>query len=305
MEDITQINKILKTIEQVINDKKESRIIIFPYGEGGQLVKRILNTCYGITEAFIIDNYYSKYNNSIKPIEYLEHINQYEYAVLYTCNNIKNSFLLQMLKKYISDNAIYSVFDTEIEVPKFTKCGKYSYGPLCNHYLVESVGAFSSFATYTNVVENHAIDYISTHPFIYYNPNINLPLQYGDYKTYEDYYKYDWFFPGITPRGTVKKMKRIHIGNDVWLGHGVLITNGSDIGNGVIAGAGSIITKPVPDYAVVVGVPARIIRYRYNLEQIKALNEIQWWNWSDEKIRTCYSDFFDDINIFIEKHIND
>ncbi len=86
---------------------------------------------------------------------------------------------------------------------------------------------------------------------------------------------------------------------------GVLITNGSDIGNGVIAGAGSIITKPVPDYAVVVGVPARIIRYRYNQEQIKALNEIQWWNWSDEKIRACYSDFFDDINTFIEKHIND
>lgn len=88
------------------------------------------------------------------------------------------------------------------------------------------------------------------------------------------------------------------------MGHGVLIANGSDIGNGVIAGAGSIITKPVPDYAVVVGVPARIIRYRYNQEQIKALNEIQWWNWSDEKIRNCYSDFFDDIDTFIKKHIN-
>lgn len=52
----------------------------------------------------------------------------------------------------------------------------------------------------------------------------------------------------------------------MWLGQNVLITNGSNIGNGVIAGAGTIITKDVPEYAVVVGVPARIIRYRYTPE---------------------------------------
>lgn len=71
----------------------------------------------------------------------------------------------------------------------------------------------------------------------------------------------------------------------------IIITNASNIGNGVIAGAGTVITKDVPDYAVVGGVPARIIKYRYNPEQIRKLNEIAWWDWLDEKIIACYDDF--------------
>lgn len=62
----------------------------------------------------------------------------------------------------------------------------------------------------------------------------------------------------------------------MWLGRNVLITNGANIGNGVIAGAGSIITKDVPDYAVVVGAPAKIIRYRATKENIEIMNEIAW-----------------------------
>ena len=97
-------------------------------------------------------------------------------------------------------------------------------------------------------------------------------------------------------------MKKILIGNDVWLGRNVLITNGSNIGNGVIAGAGAVITKDVPDYAVVVGVPARIIRYRYEPDEIAALNRIAWWDWPDEKIRKNYNDFYLDIKEFIKKY---
>ena len=101
-----------------------------------------------------------------------------------------------------------------------------------------------------------------------------------------------------------KGLSRIKIGNDVWLGRNVIITNGANIGNGVIAGAGAIITKDVPDYAVVLGVPARIVRYRYTKEQIEKLNKIAWWNWSDEVIRKRYNDFFIKIDEFIEKYEN-
>jgi len=83
----------------------------------------------------------------------------------------------------------------------------------------------------------------------------------------------------------------------------VIVTNGSNIGNGVIAGAGAVITKDVPDYAVVAGVPARVIRYRYNPEQIKALNKIAWWDWSDDEIRERFDDFYLPIDDFIKKYL--
>lgn len=81
----------------------------------------------------------------------------------------------------------------------------------------------------------------------------------------------------------------------------MIITNGANIGNGVIAGANAVITKDVPDYAVV-GCPARIIRYRYEKHQIEALNRITWWDWRDDEIRDRYDDFFLPIEDFIEKY---
>lgn len=181
---------------------------------------------------------------------------------------------------------------------KFTECGKYSYGPLCDHWLVKSVGAFCSFAIGSDVVENHPVDYLSTHPFIYADSNINSVLL----GKYEEMKRARWYVPGIKPKGIVKTLKRIEIGNDVWLGRNVIITNGANIGNGVIAGAGAVITKDVPDYAVVGGVPAQIIRYRYSEDQIEKLNKIAWWNWSDNQLKERYSDFFIGAEDFIDKY---
>ena len=57
------------------------------------------------------------------------------------------------------------------------------------------------------------------------------------------------------------------------------------IGNGAIISAGSIVTKDVPDYAIVGGVPAKIIKYRFSKEEIEILNDIKWWEWPNEKIK--------------------
>ena len=178
-----------------------------------------------------------------------------------------------------------------------TLCGKYSYGPLCDHRYVESVGSFTSIAYGCCVVGNHAVDMLSTHDFL--TAGCDDPA--GE-QNYERFKGKPWYFEGITPHGKPTKRKKVKIGNDVWLGRNVLITNGADIGNGVIAGAGAVITKDVPDYAIVAGVPARIIRYRYSKRQIEALNQIQWWNWPDEKIRDNYEDFYLDVDEFIKKY---
>lgn len=71
----------------------------------------------------------------------------------------------------------------------------------------------------------------------------------------------------------------LEIKNDVWIGQGVTILPGcKKIGNGAIVGAGSVVTHDVPPYAIVAGNPARVLRYRFDEENIKKLEATQWWN---------------------------
>lgn len=77
----------------------------------------------------------------------------------------------------------------------------------------------------------------------------------------------------------------VTIGNDVWIGANVVILQGVHIGDGAIIAAGAVVTKDVDDYAIVGGVPAKLIRYRFSERQIKAFKEIQWWNWNMDKIQ--------------------
>lgn len=79
--------------------------------------------------------------------------------------------------------------------------------------------------------------------------------------------------------------KRTTIGHDVWIGSNAIILGGVTIGNGAVIGAGAIVTKDVPAYAIVIGVPARIIRYRFDETIIKNITKSGWYNWSDNQIK--------------------
>jgi virginiamycin A acetyltransferase len=75
------------------------------------------------------------------------------------------------------------------------------------------------------------------------------------------------------------------IGNDVWFASNVIVLRDVKIGNGAVIGAGAIVTKNVEPYSIVVGVPAKVVKKRFDDKTIAALQEIQWWNWSIETIR--------------------
>ena len=77
----------------------------------------------------------------------------------------------------------------------------------------------------------------------------------------------------------------VTIGHDVWVGARAMILSGVTIGNGAVIGAGALIAKDVPPYAVVVGNPAKEVKKRFSDDQIAALQDIEWWNWTDAKIR--------------------
>lgn len=77
------------------------------------------------------------------------------------------------------------------------------------------------------------------------------------------------------------------IGHDVWFGHGALVLPGARIGNGVIVGAGAVVGGSVPDYAVVTGNPAQVLRMRFSPDEIAQLNALAWWDWPADRIEAA------------------
>ncbi len=83
----------------------------------------------------------------------------------------------------------------------------------------------------------------------------------------------------------------IIIGNDVWIGDGAVIMNGITIGNGAIIAARAVVTKDVKAYSIVGGIPAKIIKMRFDENIINKLQEIRWWDWDEEKLEKNFKKF--------------
>ncbi|MDD9730416.1 antibiotic acetyltransferase [Mameliella sp. AT18] len=105
---------------------------------------------------------------------------------------------------------------------------------------------------------NHATDGLTTFPFAVFDPSTMLGYQPDS-------------------RDTV-------IGHDVWLGYGARVLPGARIGNGVIVGAGAVVRGTVPDYAVVTGNPAQVVKMRFAPQEIETLNALAWWDWPPELV---------------------
>ena len=96
------------------------------------------------------------------------------------------------------------------------------------------------------------------------------------------------------------------IGNDVWIAAGAHVLRGVKVSDGAVIAANAVVTKDVPPYAIVAGVPAKIVKYRFSDDQIKSLLDIKWWDFSEEqliKARQFFNGDLDDETIEQLKHI--
>lgn len=152
--------------------------------------------------------------------------------------------------------------------------GKHTYIQKKSTVFNARIGNFCSIATQVSIGPGkHYMNGVSLHP-VFYLKDTPLIRTFAAANAYEA--------SAVT-----------HIGHDVWIGERAVILDGVTIGNGAIVAAGAVVNRDVPPYAIVGGVPARVIRMRFPEEIITGLEQIKWWEWPDDKLMQQHPTFKD------------
>lgn len=161
--------------------------------------------------------------------------------------------------------------------------GDYSYTAGDVDIMYTDVGKFCSIASHVRInPSNHPMNRVTQHHCTYRCEQFG----FGP----DDQTIFDW-----------RKADRCQIGHDVWIGHAAIIMPGVNVGTGAVIGSGAVVTKDVGNYEIAVGVPARVIRKRFDEETIARLLAIAWWNWDRDKLEKHFQDLYD-LPSFLEKH---
>jgi acetyltransferase-like isoleucine patch superfamily enzyme len=164
-----------------------------------------------------------------------------------------------------------SKFDKTTRICHFVKSinstfGAYTYVAPKTQVLDAKIGKFCSIASDCKIgLASHSLNFISTSPIFTSKNNAT---------------KYSW-----VNKNSFNEIDRVSIGNDVWIGIGAKIMGGITIGNGAVIGAGAIVTKDVPSYSIVGGIPAKILKYRFNEDVITFLSDINWWDLPTKELK--------------------
>ncbi len=169
---------------------------------------------------------------------------------------------------------------------EYASLGDYSYlGENCE-IADASIGRFTAIANCVRIgPPNHPMDRPSQHRFTY------CP-EYYDGGAVRD----RAFFES-------RRGARVTVGNDVWIGHGALLLPEITVGDGAVIAAGAVVSRDVPPYSIVGGVPARRIRDRFPPHVVESLSRIEWWLWPDDAIFNKLAGFqTNDIEAFCREH---
>ncbi len=152
--------------------------------------------------------------------------------------------------------------------------GDYSYVVNDSNIIYTTIGKFCSIAAHTRINPgNHPMQRASQAHFTY-----RASAYFEDAQDEAAFF--DW-----------RRSTPVTIGHDVWIGHGAIVLAGRSIGTGAVVAGGAVVTKDVPDYTIVAGNPARIIRRRFPEEITERLKALAWWDWEHAALRTALDDF--------------
>ncbi|SCY09140.1 Acetyltransferase (isoleucine patch superfamily) [Lachnospiraceae bacterium XBB2008] len=286
-----------EAVEEIKRNSTGKKIWIWGAGGGGRIVEYVMNNNGIPVEGFIdsqksgdylgypvLDTSILDHDQIYVVISIMRYDEDIEYCLAKCGYTHKDCY-------YISKNMFAIPEDREY---KGCRVGRYTYGYqylIEPFYLVKSIGRFTSINASARTFNNHATDLVMTSPFIdspefgpidLYFRNKELNIKYG---------KYDNNVGAEESR--LRKNAPIIIGNDVWIGGNAIILPGINIGDGAIVAAGAVVTKDVEPYSIVGGVPAKVIKYRFDSETITALLKIKWWDWPLDKIIDNIELFYD------------
>lgn len=200
--------------------------------------------------------------------KHFKHFILFIYHWLYNRNKVRFHYSSTISKK--------SVFEGKNLVgPHSFFYGSLGYGSYIGKWnnISAIIGRFSSFGpnvTYINGQHTYKKPYATTSPHFYSATNKFISPDRKTFATEQSFEEFRYYD---------KKNKIVFkIGNDCWIGGHVTIIGGVEIGDGAVVLAHAVVTKNVPPYAIVGGIPARILGYRYDDETIQFLQKIKWWN---------------------------
>lgn len=289
-EKMERLIELYKTkIKEILENKGDRKIYIWGAGKaGGEIATFFLN------EKIEISGFIDKRASCLSsfmgyPVKKAEQIDPRTSYVVICIVGIQYDIIDYLFNHgYTPHDWCYMFGDVDYNlediVYKGCKVGRYTYGYkelLQNSSLASSIGRFCSINVTARILENHPMNYVTTHPILDY------PFFYS-WEKYEEraelIRKYGIYNNVVQGSSKLRNNAPIVIGNDVWICANVCIMPGVTIGDGAVLAAGAVVVKNVEPYAVVGGVPAKLIKYRFNEIERQQFLQIKWWNWPIEKI---------------------
>ncbi len=267
---------------------QNKEVVVWGANKWGEIAQEEIEK-QGIKPSFFVDSNYERFDQKdVKSPDVLDV--KKHYVIVATWNIYREIEMFLESRGYSIDDYLYLVrgdWKANKKDIEYKGCfvGRYTYGydslvqdcPIAN-----KIGRYCSINNSAKIVANHTLDCVSTHSFMdsrrFYSEEKGREIKELAKKHGRHLENHPWAYSEI------RNNRPVEIGNDVWIGANVVILPGVKIGDGAVIAAGAVVTRDVEPYAIVGGVPAKIIKYRFSKDIIEKFLRIKWWEWSIEKI---------------------